>query len=656
MKQITISTLFDIKFLSSPLLSPSGQKSAFVVSRADPKNNCYESGIWLLNGQGAQAMPLTSGKKEGSFIWEDDGSILFSAQRAEEDKPKDGEEKTAFYRILTCGGEAQKAFELGVNAVGLKPAGGGKYVALALCDLTKPKEKPAEDDWPYVDTKDYHVIEEMPLWGNGRGWLSRVRMSLYLADPDKGELTKLTDDLFDVRDFDVKDGKLLVTGELFSEKRSVKTQVLLIDLKTLEKKTVVPQGDMSVTFARFCGSGIVLAMNDGKKWGNGQNDELFRGDAEGNGLEKVFSSEDILLGPSSLGDMGYGRGSWFAVDGDDLYVLAVDHGKQMILKQSGKSAPVCAYAAGAIPGMLDAKAGRLIFAGAENDGLTALYELADGKAVKAADPNEGFLDGYALPPARRLAFTDSDGVEVEGWVIPPANEEPGKKYPGVLEIHGGPRGMYTPAFFHEMRVFSGAGYYVFFCNPRGSSGYGEAFADLRGKYGTIDYADLMEFTDAVLEAYPAIDPGRLCAAGGSYGGFMCNWIEGHTDRFRAIASQRSISNWPADFGTSEIGLTFDLNEMGTDPWTDVEKMWEMSPLKYADRAKTPILFIHSLQDYNCTLDQGVEMFAAMKYFGVPSRMCLFEGENHSLSRTGKPRHRARRLKEMLDWFEKYCGE
>ena len=134
---------------------------------------------------------------------------------------------------------------------------------------------------------------------------------------------------------------------------------------------------------------------------------------------------------------------------------------------------------------------------------------------------------------------------------------------------------------------------------------------------------------------------------------MCNWIEGHTDRFAAIASQRSISNWVADFGSSEIGFTFDANEMGADPWTGMEKMWQQSPLKYACNARTPILFIHSLGDYNCTVDQGIEMFAAMKYFGVPARMCLFEGENHSLSRSGKPRHRLRRLSEMMNWFDKY---
>ena len=137
---------------------------------------------------------------------------------------------------------------------------------------------------------------------------------------------------------------------------------------------------------------------------------------------------------------------------------------------------------------------------------------------------------------------------------------------------------------------------------------------------------------------------------------MCNWIEGHTDRFKAICSQRSVSNWLSDFGTSEIGVQFDRNELQADPWSDTDKVWKQSPLKYADKSATPILFIHSLEDYNCFIDQGMQMFTAMKYFGVPSKMVLFEGENHNLSRTGKPRHRIRRLNEMWNWFEKYLGE
>ena len=197
------------------------------------------------------------------------------------------------------------------------------------------------------------------------------------------------------------------------------------------------------------------------------------------------------------------------------------------------------------------------------------------------------------------------------------------------------------------------GYFVFFCNPRGSEGKGNAFADIRGIYGTIDYEDIMKFTDIVLEKYTNIDKSRVGVTGGSYGGFMVNWIIGHTDRFKCAASQRSISNWIDDFGTTDIGYYFNPDELGGDVCSGFDKLWEQSPLKYANNAKTPTLFIHSEEDYRCYQTQAFQMFTALKYYGVESRICLFKGENHELSRSGKPKHRVRRLKEITDWFEKY---
>lgn len=197
------------------------------------------------------------------------------------------------------------------------------------------------------------------------------------------------------------------------------------------------------------------------------------------------------------------------------------------------------------------------------------------------------------------------------------------------------------------------GYFVFFCNPRGSEGKGNAFADIRGIYGTIDYEDIMKFTDIVLEKYTNIDKDRVGVTGGSYGGFMVNWIIGHTDRFKCAASQRSISNWIDDFGTTDIGYYFNPDELGGDVCSGFDKLWEQSPLKYANNAKTHTLFIHSEEDYRCYQSQAFQMFTALKYYGIESRICLFKGENHELSRSGKPKHRLRRLKEITDWFEKY---
>ena len=137
---------------------------------------------------------------------------------------------------------------------------------------------------------------------------------------------------------------------------------------------------------------------------------------------------------------------------------------------------------------------------------------------------------------------------------------------------------------------------------------------------------------------------------------MTNWIIGHTDRFACAASQRSIANWFSKFGTTDIGYYFNVDQNASSPWENPEKLWWHSPMKYADKVKTPTLFIHSEEDYRCWLTEGIQMFTSLKYHGVPARLCMFRGENHELSRSGKPRHRVKRLEEMTNWFEKYLKD
>ena len=287
--------------------------------------------------------------------------------------------------------------------------------------------------------------------------------------------------------------------------------------------------------------------------------------------------------------------------------------------------------------------------------LQELYakDLRTGELTKLSHFNDdAFRDKYVAKC--EPVSVESEGWRIDGWVLKPKDYDPEKKYPAVFDIHGGPKTVYGTVFYHEMQVWAGLGYFVFFCNPKGSDGRGDAFADIMGHYGETDYKNLMDFADEVLRRYPAIDPNRVCETGGSYGGFMTNWIIGHTDRFCACASQRSISNWLSFNGISDIGYYFVGDQNHADFYTDHAKLWEHSPLKYAKNVKTPTLFIHSDEDYRCPLDQGLQMYAALVDRGVPARLCLFHGENHELSRSGKPLHRIRRLTEITNWFEKYA--
>jgi dipeptidyl aminopeptidase/acylaminoacyl peptidase len=202
-------------------------------------------------------------------------------------------------------------------------------------------------------------------------------------------------------------------------------------------------------------------------------------------------------------------------------------------------------------------------------------------------------------------------------------------------------------------VFAAKGYAVLYVNPRGSDSYTEKFADIRGHYAERDYQDLMEAVDYATSHFDFIDSERIGVAGGSYGGYMTNWIVTQTNRFKAAVSDRSISNWWTFWGTSDIGPYFMKDQIGCDPWDDEETTMAKSPIRYVKNVKTPIMFVHSMEDYRCWMVEALQMFTALKYYGKETELVLFPGENHELSRGGKPKHRVLRLESYLRWFDLY---
>jgi dipeptidyl aminopeptidase/acylaminoacyl peptidase len=302
----------------------------------------------------------------------------------------------------------------------------------------------------------------------------------------------------------------------------------------------------------------------------------------------------------------------------------------------------------------DVADGRIVFAGTTETSLCEIYELnlKTNKLTKLTSLNEEALKGKYVAKPHRINYT-SNGDKLHGWVLLPENFNAKKKYPAVLDVHGGPRTVYGTNFFHEMQVWAAKGFVVMFTNIRGSDGRDDEFADIRDQYGYVDFDQLMDFVDVVLEKYPNIDRKKLCETGGSYGGFMTNWIITHTDRFCCAASQRSISNWISMSYISDIGPYFGPDQCGGEGLfgeKNIEKLWEHSPLKYAASCKTPTLLIHSDEDFRCPLPEGMQMMQALAMRNVETRMCIFKGENHELSRSGKPLHRLRRLQEITDWF------
>lgn len=246
-------------------------------------------------------------------------------------------------------------------------------------------------------------------------------------------------------------------------------------------------------------------------------------------------------------------------------------------------------------------------------------------------------------------FPTRDGETVHGWAAIPEGEGP---FPVILNIHGGPHGMFGIHPFDETQVMASAGYAVVYCNPRGSAGYGfEAARTIRGRLGTVDYTDVMDFLDGVLAAHPEFDSSRVGIMGGSYGGYMTAWTIAHEHRFLGAIVERGMLDPLSMMATSDIGPYFNLEYTGDDP----EQVKAQSPMAFVDEVTTPTLVIHSEQDIRCPLEQGLRYFKALKRNGVETEMLLFPGENHELTRSGQPRHRVERFETVLEWWSRHLA-
>ena len=660
MKPIALSDILHYRFLSNLRFSPDGERAAFVVATADEENNAYEQRLWLYE-QG-RVRQLTDLGKEGRFQWLDENRLLFPAVRSAKEKKRAeaGEEFTSFYVLDLRGGEALPFLSLPVAVGGFRVLDAEHLALTVTVDKSRPQpwlateEEKKDAAKEKEENKDYEVFDETPFWFNGGGVVNGKRDQLLICQVETGKLTALTQAPEELLGFTVLGDEVFFASNV----RGAKQSLLGFSLRACNWKTggtrqLLRREDLSFAALEAVGEELWIFASETRRYGLNENSWVYALDPRGGEL-RLLRREEYCLYNSTGSDCRLGGGRQWAAQDGSLYHLTTREGNCVLYRMDpdGSDTPVLTRE-GSIDAF-DLHGDRLLLIGLYDMRPQELYECRLGEEPRrVSDLNgEAIRDRYiARPEALHL---QSRGLEIEGWVLKPMNFDPAKRYPAVLDIHGGPKTVYGPLFYHEMQVWAGLGYFVFFCNPKGSDGRDNEFADIRGGYGTTDYENLMDFTDAVLEAYPQIDPERVCETGGSYGGFMTNWIIGHTDRFCCAASQRSISNWLSFWGVSDIGPFFTPDQNAGDLYRSPEKLWERSPLKYAAAVKTPTLFIHSDEDYRCPLEQGLQMYSALIDRGVETRLCLFHGENHELSRSGKPKHRLRRLKEITDWFEKHA--
>ncbi len=287
----------------------------------------------------------------------------------------------------------------------------------------------------------------------------------------------------------------------------------------------------------------------------------------------------------------------------------------------------------------------------------ACFSMTDLNHQVLTHHNQLLLDSLDLGTLEEVWFEGSDGNALQGWILKPPNFDLNSRYPSIMEIHGGPLTQYGYLFMHEFFYLAAQGYVVYFCNPRGGQGYGEehAKAIYHGKWGTVDYEDLMVWADKV-EALPYIDADKMGVTGGSYGGYMTVWVIGHTDRFKAAVSQRCVSNLISMWGSSDFNWSFQQIFDDKAPFENLEVLWQCSTIKHIGAATTPTLIIHSQQDLRCAIEQSEQVYVALKNLGVDTEFLIFPDSPHGVSRVGRTDRRIVRLKAISDWFNRYMQD
>lgn len=631
MKPVEIRDLFEMDFYGG--LQARGKNIVFVKGHANQKNNDYTYDLMLCRK--GEIHQITDRKNVRSFVFEDKNTIWFVGQ-------ENGQSQ--LYRMYLKGGEA--LCKATIDRLGVSILGFVDDDCIALSYIQKQV-----DDHELAS--DYEVLDESPWYTNGQGFINGDRLVLATYSLKTNTLQEIENPQLRIRGAMVQDHDIFYWGYSDSgKKEKLHADEIYVFNTELQKTSCLAKTDLSILDLQAAEDGLYIFAENGLPIGLNSNPSLYYLDFKYQSIDMKMDWQENL-GNCVLSDCQLVGGNSVCMYEDSLYFTTtiVDH-NNLFCWDENRLLQVLEWN-GTIESFVFSK-GALYFIGAKPDQLQQLYQYKNGEINQISDFNP-FLKERYIAQTKPVFYTGALNTQQCGWVLYPKDFDENKTYPAILDIHGGPKMTYGRVFFHEMQVWASQGYFVFFCNPFGSDGQGNEYADIRGHYGKEDYQDLMAFTDAVLAQVKQIDANRLGVTGGSYGGFMTNWIITHTQRFKAAASQRSISNWISMWGTSDIGPDFVRDQMQAG-LEDIETLWKHSPLKYVDQAQTPTLFIHSDQDYRTPIEQGYQMLNALIDRGVEAKMIVFHGENHELSRSGKPIHRMRRLEEITKWMNDHLKE
>jgi dipeptidyl aminopeptidase/acylaminoacyl peptidase len=633
MLKLTEKDIFKLKFLGS--IKVFSNSAIFTLSYMDEKENTYITHLFMVNKKTYKQLTFEGKRNVNPKVSNDKKLLAFLS-----DRHKEKEKGLQIYYFKEGLFEPIKLTDEKEGIIDFHWTNDNKIIFL--------KERKKNIDSPYKNDSDIHIIESLFYKFDNVGYFENKIFEIYLLDLN-GRKRRLFSSDKPISDFRFKNNKLYLLGN-FENNGDIESYnyIYEYDIKRRKLKKIV-DGNWDISGFEIFEDDIIFVGS-----------KRDRGFAEIKHFYRVSGEKIVDLTPN------LDRNPYNSLNSDSRFannqpLFKFDnYGNIYFLMTDGPRCVLCKLKKdGSIDKLIE---GNFSVEGFDIDNENNIYWIKQSftnpseiyfNDKKITSFNEKFLKKFKLKEPEYIRFRASDNVEVEGFVLKPYNDlkKENNKYSAVLEIHGGPRTAYGYSFMFEFHLLAYDGHFVLFSNPRGSDGYGFEFANrIVRDYGNRDYLDLMEFVDEVLKRYNDIDKDRIGVIGGSYGGFMTNWIITKTDRFKLALTQRSISNWISFFGTSDIGWLFGNYEIGKTPFENFDEYIKRSPIFHLENVKTPLLILHTDKDYRCPLEQAEQLFTALRILNKDVKLIVIPDESHELSRSGKPKHRVERLYHILKWF------
>ncbi|MCA1030953.1 S9 family peptidase [Bacillus timonensis] len=658
-RALNTEDLYELKQVNDPQLSPDGTKIAFTETVIHKEKHEYNSHLFVGDVNGENIRQWTFGDvRDQSPRWSPDGkTISFVSNRSG---------KSQIYLLNIDGGEPRQLTHCvnGARNPVWSPDGSKILFATSLNaseKVTDVEKKKGEDKDKKLEPM---VVERIRYKSDAVGFLDDKNQHLALITIETGEVEQLTEG-----NTDYTAGCWSPDGERITFTADVSDDadynliadvfIMTLSDKKIEKVTNSDGGFSNITWSP---DGQYLAFLGHKKEFLGATlSRIWVASIETKEISCLTENWDVQIGDVAIGDFHSGSvnpGVVWTKDSKGFYFLMSDQGNTGVYYGSleGEMYPVLFEDQHVYGLSVNGETHKAVVAISTPTHPGDLYyiDFTNGESKQLTNVNVEFLNSVQLSKAEPITFKAQDDWDIHGWIMKPFGFEEGKKYPTIIEVHGGPHAMYANTYFHEFQMLTAKGFVVVFTNPRGSHGYGQHFVDaVRGDYGGKDYLDVMSATDYVVDTFDFVDEAKLGITGGSYGGFMTNWVVGHTNRFKAAVTQRSISNWLSFYGVSDIGYFFTDWELKGDLIADTEKLWSHSPLRYVDNVETPLLILHGEKDFRCPIEQAEQLFVSLKMRKKETKFVRFPESNHELSRSGNPKLRLDRLNHIKDWFVTY---